>query len=86
MIRCAHGILPSPAPAVLRMLKGVAIQGFSGSGETVTPTALALLKALGASFGPWPSMIVEKTVISYGTKVFGGTMNGAIWALGRQAI
>lgn len=84
MIRCAHGVVPSPAPAVLRMLEGVPIQGFSGAGETVTPTAMALLKALEASFGPWPSMMVQKTVISYGTKVFENTLNGAIWALGRQ--
>ncbi len=86
IICCAHGVIPSPAPAVLKMLEGVAIQGFSGSGETVTPTAMALLKVLKASFGPWPSMIVQKTVISYGTKVFENTMNGAIWALGRQTI
>ena len=86
IISCAHGVIPSPAPAVLQMLEGVAIQGFSGFGETVTPTAMALLKVLKASFGPWPSMIVEKTVISYGTKVFENTMNGAIWALGRQTI
>ena len=86
IISCAHGVIPSPAPAVLQMLEGVAIQGFSGTGETVTPTAMALLKVLKASFGPWPSMVVQKTVISYGTKIFENAMNGAIWALGRQTI
>lgn len=84
VIRCAHGDIPSPAPAVLRMLNDVPVRGFPGSGETVTPTAIALLKALGASFGPWPAMTVQKSVISYGTKVFEHTLNGAIWALGRQ--
>lgn len=86
MIRCAHGVVPAPAPAVLRMLEGVSVQGFSGTGETVTPTAMALLKALEASFGPWPSMTVQRTVISYGTKVFENTLNGAIWTLGKQLI
>ncbi|MDR0828076.1 MAG: LarC family nickel insertion protein [Desulfovibrio sp.] len=83
MINCAHGILPAPAPAVLRLLEGVAVCSFAGSGETVTPTALSLLKALGADFGPWPEMIVERTVISYGSRIFPGAPNGAVWALGR---
>jgi uncharacterized protein (DUF111 family) len=80
-IRCAHGLMPSPAPAVLRMLEGVPVRGFSGEGETVTPTALSLLKALDADFGPWPSVTVRKTVISYGGKVFENAPNGAVWAL-----
>jgi uncharacterized protein (DUF111 family) len=82
-IHCAHGLLPSPAPAVLRMLEGIAVRGFPGVGETVTPTALSLLKALRADFGPWPEMTVLKTAISYGTKVFPDAPNGALWALGR---
>ncbi|MDR1490403.1 MAG: LarC family nickel insertion protein [Desulfovibrio sp.] len=81
-INCAHGVLPAPAPAVLRLLEGVPVRGFSGSGETVTPTAVSLLKALGARFGPWPEMSVKRTVISYGNKVFPGVANGAVWALG----
>jgi uncharacterized protein (DUF111 family) len=81
-IHCAHGCLPSPAPAVLRLLTGIPVRGFEGSGETVTPTALALLKALKASFGPWPEFTVQKTLISYGQKVFPDLPNGAIWALG----
>lgn len=83
VIDCAHGKLHSPAPAVLKMLPGVAVCGFPGQGETVTPTAIALLRALGASFGPWPAMIVEKTAISYGGKVFENAPNGALWAIGR---
>ncbi len=83
-IRCAHGLMPSPAPAVLRLLEGVPVRGFAGEGETVTPTALSLLKALGAEFGPWPEMRVQKTAISYGTKVFAGAPNGAVWSLGRR--
>lgn len=83
VIHCAHGALPSPAPAVLRLLAGVPVCGFAGQGETVTPTAICLLKALGAYFGPWPEMLVERTVISYGTKVFDKAPNGALWALGR---
>ncbi len=83
VIRCAHGLMPSPAPAVLRLLEGVPVRGFAGKGETVTPTALSLLKALGTEFGPWPEMTVRKTAISYGSKVFADAPNGAIWAVGK---
>ncbi len=83
LIHCAHGQLLSPAPAVLRLLTGIPVCNFAGQGETVTPTALALLKALDAEFGPWPCMTVERTAISYGGKVFPNAPNGAIWALGK---
>ena len=82
-VLCAHGRMPSPAPAVLRLLEGVPVRGFAGEGETVTPTALSLLKALGADFGPWPEMTVSKTLISYGDKIFANAPNGALWALGQ---
>ena len=82
-IHCAHGIIPSPAPAVLELLDGVAVRPFAGSGETVTPTALALLKTLGAQFGPWPSMKVEKHALVYGTRAFDGVANGAVFAIGQ---
>jgi uncharacterized protein (DUF111 family) len=82
VIDCAHGRMLSPAPAVLRLLPGVRVRGFAGSGETVTPTAISLLRALGADFGPWPDMTVDKPAISYGDKVFPNAANGAVWALG----
>lgn len=47
-IHCAHGVIPSPAPAVQRLLKGVAVRPLGAEGESVTPTAIALLKAFGA--------------------------------------
>lgn len=83
-VHCAHGWLPVPAPAVLQLLEGVPVCGFSGQGETVTPTALALLKALGAEFGPWPTMRVERRALVYGGKVFADAPNGVIWAYGHE--
>ncbi len=81
-VHCAHGWLPTPAPAVLELLRDVPVCGFAGKGETVTPTAIALLKALGADFGPWPSMRIEQCVLVYGSKVFADAPNGAVWAFG----
>lgn len=84
IIHCAHGLVSSPAPAVLALLGGVPVTGFAGRGETVTPTGLALLKALGACFGVWPDLTVERMALVYGTKVFTGAPNGALFALGRS--
>ena len=81
-VTCQHGILPVPAPAVLELLDGIPVVPFAGKGETVTPTAIALLKSLGASFGPWPAMLIEKHVLAFGTKVFENAPNGAIFAMG----
>lgn len=81
-VRCAHGLLPAPAPAVLEMLEGVAVCGIETRGETVTPTAIALLKGLGADFGGWPAMRVERRALIYGSRVLPGVANGAIFARG----
>lgn len=81
-VRCAHGVLPTPAPAVLKMLEGVPVRPFPAAGETVTPTGIALLLSFGAVFGPWPAMRVLRNDLVYGTRVFPDAPNGAIFALG----
>lgn len=81
-ILCDHGLIASPAPAVLEMLNGVPVYGVPSRGETVTPTALAFLKAANADFGQWPRMTVESTARAYGGRVLPGVPNGAIFALG----
>ena len=81
-VHCAHGIIPVPAPAVLDLMDGIPVRPFPGQGETVTPTAMALLRALNAEFGPWPAMTVEKKAIIYGSRVFEDAPNGAIFACG----
>ncbi|MCP5367686.1 MAG: LarC family nickel insertion protein [Hyphomicrobiales bacterium] len=84
--RCAHGPVPTPAPAVLDLLPGVTVRGIDSQGETVTPTAISLLKGLGATFGPWPEMTVTRTALVYGTRVLPGVANGALFALGRGTV
>ena len=78
-IRCEHGLLASPPPAVQEMLSGVPVYGADAQGETVTPTALAFLKAAGAIFGRWPQCEVRDTVRAYGAKVFPKLPNGALF-------
>lgn len=69
-VRCAHGILPVPAPATLELLSGIPIYGGSVQGELCTPTGAALLSHFVRSFGPMPVMAVKKTGYGLGTKVF----------------
>lgn len=81
-VHCAHGIIPVPAPAVLELLEGIPVRPFPGQGETVTPTAMALLRAFKASFGPWPPMLIQKQALVYGTRIFAHAPNGALFAYG----
>ena len=55
-VRCAHGLLPVPAPATAELLKGVPVYGGSVQGELCTPTGAALLKRFCTGFGPLPAM------------------------------
>lgn len=79
---CEHGLLPSPAPAVFELLQGVPVRPLASQGETVTPTAIALLKGLGAEFGAWPGMTIRRTALVYGGRVLPGVANGALFAMG----
>ncbi|RRO19902.1 nickel pincer cofactor biosynthesis protein LarC [Saccharopolyspora rhizosphaerae] len=69
-VRCAHGELPAPAPATLRLLKGAAVVGADLAGETVTPTGAALVAAMGTRFTPPPAMTLGATAYGAGAKRF----------------
>ena len=69
-VRCAHGILPVPAPATVLLLEGIPIYGGSIRGELCTPTGAALLRRFVTRFGPLPPMRVEKTGYGMGMKDF----------------
>jgi hypothetical protein len=58
MVRSAHGLLPNPAPATVRLLKGVPTYGREVGVELTTPTGAALLAALCSAFGPLPDMTI----------------------------
>ena len=54
-VRCAHGILPVPAPATAYILKDVPIYGGRIQSELCTPTGAALLKHFATRFGKCPA-------------------------------
>ncbi len=63
-VKCAHGILPVPAPAAAYILKDVPIYGGEIRGELCTPTGAALLKYFASRFGAMP--VMRTLVIGYG--------------------
>ncbi len=69
-VRCAHGILPVPAPATAYILKGVPTYGGNINGELCTPTGAALLKHFATRFGPMPKMITKSIGYGMGKKDF----------------
>lgn len=69
-VKCAHGILPVPAPATAEILKGAPIYGGAVSGELCTPTGAALLKHFAHQFGNMPVMSVQKIGYGMGCKDF----------------
>ncbi len=81
VIRCDHGFIASPAPAVQEMLRGVPVYGIESRGETVTPTALAFLRAAQAQFGKWPQAEVLEVARAFGGRVLPGVPNGAMFFL-----
>ena len=69
-VRCAHGVMPVPAPATAALLKGIPIYGGEVQGELCTPTGAALLKTFVQAFGPMVEMDVEKIGYGIGSKEF----------------
>lgn len=69
-VRCAHGVMPVPAPATSYLLEGVPIYGGAVRGELCTPTGAALLREFASSFGSMPAMVTECVGIGVGTKQF----------------
>lgn len=69
-VKCAHGILPVPAPATAYILQNVPIYGGGIRGELCTPTGAALLKHFAAQFGDMPMMRVSAVGYGMGAKDF----------------
>src|SRR5689334_6269342 len=67
MVKCAHGEMPVPAPAVAELLRGRELV-HGGGGERLTPTGAALLAELSAEFGAPKQFRTERIGYGAGTR------------------
>ncbi len=69
-VRCAHGILPVPAPATAELLTGIPCYAGKIEGELCTPTGAALLAYYATAYSNMPLMRIVKTGYGCGRKDF----------------
>lgn len=69
-VRAAHGLLPIPAPAVLKLLEMRQVPIYSNgiNRELVTPTGAAIVTTLSTQFGPPPSMTLHRVGLGAGSR------------------
>ncbi|MEC4802842.1 MAG: nickel pincer cofactor biosynthesis protein LarC [Jaaginema sp. PMC 1079.18] len=71
-VKAAHGLLPVPVPAVLRLWENRKVPTYHNGieKELVTPTGAAIATTLAIEFGPPPAMQIQKIGFGAGTKDF----------------
>ena len=65
-VRCAHGLIPVPAPATVEILQGIPTTRGAVRQETATPTGAAILAVLVDTFTDAPALVTEKTAYGIG--------------------
>jgi pyridinium-3,5-bisthiocarboxylic acid mononucleotide nickel chelatase len=69
-VQCAHGTLPVPAPATLKLLRDAPVYSSGPQVELVTPTGAAIVKTLSTRFAPFPAMKIAKAGYGAGSRDF----------------
>jgi pyridinium-3,5-bisthiocarboxylic acid mononucleotide nickel chelatase len=69
-VKCAHGTLPVPAPATLKLLQDAPVYSSGPQVELVTPTGAAIVKTLSTRFASFPAMKIDKSGYGAGTRDF----------------
>ncbi|MFZ5590438.1 MAG: LarC family nickel insertion protein [Bacillota bacterium] len=70
-VRCAHGLLPVPAPATAILLQGVPLRPCPVQAELTTPTGAALVRVLAQGFGPLPAGTYRAVGYGLGSREIG---------------
>jgi hypothetical protein len=85
-VRCAHGLIPVPAPATVEILKGIPVKSGIVPFETTTPTGAAILASSVDEFSDVKDFVIERTGYGIGgrdteipnvLRVYLGEKNGA---------
>jgi uncharacterized protein (TIGR00299 family) protein len=71
-VKAAHGILPVPVPAVLKLWEGRSVPVYHNGidKELVTPTGAAIATTLATAFGNPPAMHLDRIGLGAGSKDF----------------
>src|SRR5271157_3424533 len=69
-VNCAHGTLPVPAPATLKLLRDAPVYSSGPHVELVTPTGAAIVRTLCHHFASFPAMTIQQSGYGAGTREF----------------
>ncbi len=69
-VKCAHGLMPIPAPATAELLKGVPLAPSPIKAELTTPTGAAILTTVVQAWLDTPAMTVERIGHGAGRREF----------------
>ena len=81
-VRCAHGVLPLPAPATVACLRGVPTVDAGLEAELVTPTGAAIVATVAREFVAWPAFAPERVGWGFGTRGLPDRLNALRVVLG----
>jgi uncharacterized protein (TIGR00299 family) protein len=70
MVKCAHGLMPIPAPGTAALLKGVPLASSTLKAELTTPTGAAILTTVVQEWVESPSMTIERIGHGAGRREF----------------
>jgi hypothetical protein len=66
-VHCAHGILPLPAPATLKLLEGKPVTATNIEMEIITPTGALILDQVVDAFSTGPCGTIIRSGLAWGT-------------------
>jgi uncharacterized protein (TIGR00299 family) protein len=70
MVKCAHGLMPVPAPGTAELLKGVPLRPSPVKAELTTPTGAAILTTVVQEWVELPALTVERIGHGAGRREF----------------
>jgi uncharacterized protein (TIGR00299 family) protein len=85
-VNCAHGLLPVPAPATLRLLTGWTLHARGPQRELTTPTGAALVTSLGRQVAILPALRSEAVGYGAGAADLEGWPNVARLVIGEAEV